>query len=58
MPITAFATNDRFTATGLADGTIHIFNNADGEILSTFVPGGSDYPVILGIDISLLMLYY
>lgn len=52
MPITAFATNDRFTATGLADGTIHIFNNADGEILSTFVPGGSDYPVILGIDIS------
>ena len=52
MPLTAFSTNANFTVAGLADGTIHIFNNDDGKIVSTFIPGGSQYPVILGIDIS------
>lgn len=52
MPITAFSSNSNYSAVGFADGTISIFNNKDGNISSTFAPGGSDYPVILGIDIS------
>lgn len=52
LPITAFAAKKYYTAAGFADGTIKIFNNVTGTAESTFVPGGSDYPVILGIDIS------
>lgn len=52
MPITAFSSNKNYTAAGFANGSISIFNNEDGSISSTFAPGGSDYPVILGIDIS------
>ena len=52
MPITAFSSNKNYTAAGFADGSISIFNNEDGSISSSFAPGGSDYPVILGIDIS------
>lgn len=52
IPITAFAAKEKYTAIGLADGTIKVFNNSTGIDESTFVPGGSDYPVILGIDIS------
>lgn len=52
LPITAFAAKTDYTAAGFADGTIKVFNNKNGETESTYVPGGSDYPVILGIDIS------
>ncbi|MCR5187484.1 MAG: WD40 repeat domain-containing protein [Treponema sp.] len=52
LPITAFSTNTGFTAVGFVDGSISIFNNKDGSIISSYAPGGSDYPVILGIDIS------
>ncbi len=52
MPLTAFSTKQNFTVAGLADGTIHIFDNSNGDTISTFIPGGSEYPVILGIDIS------
>lgn len=52
IPITAFSTNKNYTAAGFADGSILIFSNADGTIISTFSPSGSDYPVILGLDIS------
>lgn len=52
IPITAFSAKENYTAVGFADGNIKIFNNKNGSIESTFIPGGSDYPVILGIDIS------
>lgn len=52
IPITAFAANDNHTAAGFADGTIKVLNNADGQTEVNFAPGGSDYPVILGLDIS------
>ena len=52
LPITAFSAKKDFTAVAFVDGTIKVFNNHTGIAESTFVPGGSDYPVILGIDIS------
>lgn len=52
MPITAFNSNKDYTATGYADGNILIINNKNGEKEFTYAPGGSDYPVILGLDIS------
>lgn len=52
MPITAFSSKNNFTAVGLADGTI-ILNELDtGKKVMEYMPGGSDYPVILGLDIS------
>lgn len=52
IPLTAFSAKEKYTAAGFADGSIKIFNNETGTDESTFTPGGSDYPVILGIDIS------
>lgn len=52
IPITAFSSNDNFTAVGFADGNIKVFNNTDGTIEISYEPGGSDYAVIYGIDIS------
>ena len=52
IPITAFSAKKDFTAVGLSDGTIKVFDNRTGETQITFAPGGSDYPVILGLDIS------
>ena len=52
IPITAFSAKKNFTAIGLSDGTIKVFDNVTGETQITFSPGGSDYPVILGLDIS------
>lgn len=52
LPITAFASNEDFTTTGFIDGTITVLNNTDGSIVSSYEPGGSDYSVILGLDIS------
>lgn len=52
LPITAFSAKEKYTAVGFADGTIKIFNNVDGNTEINFEPGGSDYPIILGMDIS------
>ncbi len=52
VPVTAFASNRNCTAAGFADGTIKVFENTGGETEIDFAPGGSDYPVILGLDIS------
>lgn len=52
LPITAFSSNSAYTAAGFADGSISIFNNTNGISEIEFSPGGSDFPVILGIDIS------
>ena len=52
FPITAFAAKNQFTAVGLANGSIKVLDNANGSTLIDFAPGGSDYPVILGLDIS------
>lgn len=52
MPITAFAAKRLYTAAGFADGTIKVFNNQTGTVEVDYAPGGSDYPVILGLDIS------
>lgn len=52
FPITAFAAKENFTAVGLANGSIKVLNNENGATEIDFAPGGSDYPVILGLDIS------
>ena len=52
IPITAFSAKKDFTAIGLSDGTIKVFENNSGSNIINFAPGGSDYPVILGLDIS------
>ena len=52
IPITAFSAKKDFTAAGFADGSIKVFNNQNGSVEINFAPGGSDYPVILGLDIS------
>ena len=51
IPITAFSSNESYTIAGYADGDIRIVNNTDGSNVLTFNPGGSDYSVILGVDI-------
>ena len=52
FPITAFAAKEKYTAVGLSNGTIKVLNNENGSTEIDFAPGGSDYPVILGLDIS------
>lgn len=52
IPITAFSAKKKFTAIGLSDGTIKVFENETGTIQIIFAPGGSDYNVILGLDVS------
>lgn len=50
-PITAFSSSKSGTVSGYADGTIIAFDNV-GNKVQEYAPGGSDYPVILGIAIS------
>lgn len=52
LPITAFSAKQAYIAVGFVDGTIKIFDTVDGSCVINFAPGGSDYPVILGVDIS------
>jgi len=52
FPITAFCAKEKYTAAGFANGSIKILNNETGNTEIDFSPGGSDYPVILGLDIS------
>lgn len=50
-PITAFSASPGGCVAGYADGTIISFGD-DGTVDQQFAPGGSEYPVILGADIS------
>lgn len=52
MPITAFSSNQDYTATGYSDGTIRITNNSNGSIVTEYEPSGSELNAILGLDIS------
>ncbi len=52
IPITAFSSKALYTASGYADGSIRIFDNETGIESIEFAPGGSDYSVILGLDVS------
>lgn len=52
FPITAFSAKEKYTAIGLSNGNIKVLNNETGSTEIDFAPGGSDYPVILGLDIS------
>ena len=52
IPITAFSSKSLYTASGYADGTIKIFDNETGLETIAFNPGGSDYKVIFGLDVS------
>lgn len=52
IPLTAFSSKENYTAAGYANGTIRILNNQSGSEALTFAPGGSDYKVILGLDVS------
>jgi hypothetical protein len=50
-PVFAFASSAGGSAAGCADGSI-IVHSPDGRKSSKIVPGGSAYPVVLGVDIS------
>lgn len=50
-PIIAFDSSPAGTAVGYADGTIFTFTST-GELIQTFEPGGSTYPIILGTALS------
>lgn len=50
-PITAFSSSEKATVAGFADGTVVSVLN-DGKVDQKFSPGGSEYEVILGTDIS------
>lgn len=52
IPLTAFSSKENFTTTGYADGSIKVFDNQNGNEALSFAPGGSDYKIILGLDIS------
>ena len=52
VPITAFSSKEKYTAAGYADGSIKIIDNDTGFETLCFAPGGSDYKVILGLDVS------
>lgn len=52
IPITAFSSKDAYTSVGYSDGTIRIIDNETGIEKTSFSPGGSDYKVILGLDVS------
>ena len=52
IPLTAFSSKEKFTAAGYANGTIRILDNEKGTEASSFAPGGSDYRIILGLDVS------
>ncbi len=51
VPITAFDSSETAIAAGYADGSVLLFAN-DGTLEQEFVPGGSEYPVILGVGVS------
>ena len=52
IPLTAFSSKGKYTAAGYANGTIRVIDNKTGLEEFSFAPGGSDYKVILGLDVS------
>ena len=52
IPITAFSSNKNYVSAGYADGSIKVMDNQNGKVEISFAPGGSDNPVLLGLDIS------
>ena len=52
VPLTAFSSKQNYVAAGYADGTIKILDNNTGFDSLSFAPGGSDYKIILGLDIT------
>ncbi|MDR3284775.1 MAG: PQQ-like beta-propeller repeat protein [Treponema sp.] len=50
-PVLAFASSTRGSAAGFADGSI-IVHTPEGKQTTKIIPGGSAYPVILGVAIS------
>ncbi len=50
-PITAFNSSENGSVAGYADGQLLVFDKYGRKKIEVF-PGGSDYPVILGADIS------
>lgn len=51
VPVISFASSPAGTAAGFADGEIKVFSS-EGTPLYTFEPGGSVYPIVLGLDLS------
>lgn len=52
IPITAFSSNSAYVSVGYADGSIKVLDNHNGNVEISFAPGGSDNPILLGLDIS------
>lgn len=52
ITLTAFNSNKNFTISGYANGNVKVHNNYNGDLEFEFVPGGSDYSVIYGADVS------
>ncbi|MCR4733464.1 MAG: hypothetical protein K5829_00450 [Treponema sp.] len=52
FPITAFSSNQKYTAVGFVDGIIKLFDNSNGSSIMTYEPAGSNYPIILGLSVS------
>ena len=50
-PIIAFDSSEGGTVVGFADGNVVSFNK-EGKLDQKFAPGGSDFPVVLGVGIS------
>ncbi len=51
VPIISFSSSPEGTVAGYADGEIRCLTNT-GDLAFSMYPGGSTYPVVLGVDIS------
>ena len=51
VPIISFSSSAEGTVVGYADGEIRCLTNS-GDLAFSMYPGGSSYPVVLGVDIS------
>lgn len=51
VPLICFSSSPAGTAAGFADGSVIVFS-PEGSVTQTFVPGGSEYSIILGTALS------
>lgn len=51
VPIISFSSSDAGTVVGYADGEVRCLTNS-GDLAFSMYPGGSEFPIILGTDIS------
>ncbi len=51
VPVTAFASNNKNVVAGFADGNVIVFD-LWGNKVQEFYPGGSEYEVIFGVNVS------